>query len=48
MTGRLPIRVGIAGAEWYGGVFNSDAVGKMALFEYAVDIYFSFDVLLNL
>jgi hypothetical protein len=28
--------------------FNSDAVGKTALFEYAVDIYFSFDVLLNL
>lgn len=29
MTGRLPIRVGIAGAEWYGGVFNSDAVGGL-------------------
>ena len=29
MTGRLPIRVGIAGASWTGGVFNSAAVGGL-------------------
>lgn len=29
MTGRIPPRVGIAGAAWTGGVFNSDAVGGL-------------------
>ena len=29
MTGRLPIRLGLAGAKWTGGVFNSDAVGGL-------------------
>ena len=33
MTGRLPIRVGCAGASWTGGVFNSDAVGGLPLNE---------------
>ncbi len=29
MTGRLPVRVGTAGASWTGGVFNSDSVGGL-------------------
>ena len=29
MTGRLPIRLGLAGARWTGGVLNSDAVGGL-------------------
>ena len=29
MTGRLPIRLGLAGASWTGGVFNADAVGGL-------------------
>eukprot|EP00966_Prymnesium_polylepis_P082817 1918125-Prymnesium_polylepis.1 len=29
MTGRLPIRLGLAGAGWEGGVLNSDAVGGL-------------------
>ncbi len=29
MTGRLPIRMGLAGAAWTGGVFNADAVGGL-------------------
>ena len=29
MTGRLPIRTGTSGAQWYGGVFNGDAVGGL-------------------
>ena len=33
MTGRLPIRSGVAGATPLGGVFNSDAVGGLPLNE---------------
>ena len=29
MTGRLPIRLGLAGASWKGGVLNADAVGGL-------------------
>lgn len=29
MTGRLPIRLGIAGAKWTGGVFTDTAVGGL-------------------
>ena len=29
MTGRLPIRLGLAGASWTGGVFNADAIGGL-------------------
>ena len=33
MTGRLPIRLGLAGDKWTGGVFNSDAIGGLPLNE---------------
>jgi arylsulfatase A-like enzyme len=33
LTGRLPIRSGIAGATWTGGVFNDAAVGGLPLNE---------------
>ena len=33
LTGRLPIRSGIAGAAWTGGVFNENAVGGLPLNE---------------
>lgn len=29
MTGRLPVRLGLAGASWTGGVLNADAVGGL-------------------
>ena len=33
MTGRLPIRVGVAGASWTGGVFSNVAAGGLPLNE---------------
>lgn len=33
MTGRLPVRVGCAGAGWFGTVFNNQAVGGLPLNE---------------
>jgi arylsulfatase A len=29
MTGRIPVRIGLAGDAWTGGVFNADAVGGL-------------------
>ena len=29
MTGRLPVRIGLAGASWTGGVFDADSVGGL-------------------
>ena len=29
MTGRIPIRIGLAGASWTGGVFNADSIGGL-------------------
>ena len=36
MTGRIPFRVGIAGAKWTGGVFNNIANGGLPLNETAL------------